>query len=173
MSKIVLFFLFLSAFAYSQSYEQLMAYSRFYNQKIDSFIDFMKTSPTVDTANDGVRQIVYEMKGFNVAIEERSAGTDNIGQIFIFQVDSKHAHSDWQKIQEKIKKDNTFKFVKAMYKDQNVSYNEMTIEQLKQYFKNKMGDDANYAVRYKRDSAFYTVSVMDGNMVATIDDKNY
>ncbi|MFC4163398.1 hypothetical protein ACFOWU_07035 [Epilithonimonas zeae] len=174
MPKVTLFLLLLSSFSYSQSYEQLMGYSSFYNRKIDSFIDHMKSPPAVSSSNDGIQQIVYEMDGFHIGIEEHASNNGIIGEMFIFQTAAKDAHSDWLKIHERISSDQSFKFIKGMYDDNYIKHNELALDHLRILLKNiDKKNNVRYAARYKKDLAYYTLSVIGGNMVLTIDSKNY
>ena len=174
MSKAALFLILISSFSYSQSYEQLMGYSRFYSKKIDSFISYMKNQPAVSSSNNGIQQMVYEMDGFHIGIEEHPSKNGTIGEMFIFQTVAKDAYSDWLKIYKKINNDRSFKFIKGMYDDNDIKHNELGLDHLLILLKkNDNKDEARYGVRYKKDLAYYILSVIDNSMVLTIDSKNY
>lgn len=174
MYKTTLLLLLLSSFSYSQSFGQLMGYSSFYNKTIDSLIEYMKDTPAVSSINTGVRQMVYEMDGFHIGIEEHPSNNGIIGEIFIFQTAAKDAHSDWLKMHEGIKKDRSFKFIKGMYDDKYIKYNELALDRLLELLKkSEKKDHVKYAVRYRKDLAYYTLSVIDSNMILTIDGKHH
>lgn len=174
MSKTTLLLILLSSFSYSQSFSKLMSYSSFYNKKIDSFINYMKNPPAVSSSNAGIQQMVYEMDGFHIGIEEHPSNNGIIGEMFIFQIEAQDAHSDWLKVHEQISNDRSFKFIKGMYDDNYIKHNELELDRLLLLLeKNDKKPDVRYAVRYKKDLAYYTLSVIDSNMVLTIDGKNH
>lgn len=174
MSKAAFFFLLVSSLSYGQSYERLMSYSRFYNHNIDSFIDHMKDSPVARSSHDGNKKMVFEMEGFHIGVEEHPSKKGIIGEIYIFRTVAKDAHSEWLKIHERMYKDKSFQFVKGMYDDNCVKHNELELGTLLTVLKKKdKKNNARYAVRYKKALAFYTLSVIDDNLVLTIDSKNY
>ncbi|MCD9856699.1 hypothetical protein LUD75_18390 [Epilithonimonas sp. JDS] len=174
MSKNTLLLLLLSSFSYGQSFSQLMAYSGFYNKNIDSFINYMNNPPAVISSNAGIQQMVYEMDGFQIGIEEHPSNNGKIGEMFIFQIEAKDAHSDWLRIHGRISNDRSFKFIKGMYDDKYIKHNELALDRLLVLLDtNNNKHNVRYAVRYKKDLAYYTLSVIDSNMVLTIDDKNH
>ena len=111
---------------------------------------------------------------FNIGIEEHPSDNGIIGEMFIFQTSSTDAHSQWQKIHKKINNNRSFKFIKGMYDDNNIKYNELALDHLLILLKNNDKKEVvRYAVQYKKDLAYYTFAVIDNNMVLTIDSKNY
>ncbi len=174
MLKATFLLLLLSSFFYSQTYEQLMDYSRFYNKNIDEFREYVKELPTVDTSSGGIRQMVFEMDGFNIGVEEHPSNNDMISEIFIFQTQAENPHSDWLKIHQRINSDTSFKFIKGMFDDKEVRSNDLQLDHLLNLVKKKIiRDGVRYAVRYQKESAYYTLSVIGNKMVFSIDGKNY
>lgn len=118
--------------------------------------------------------MVYEMDGFHIGIEEHPANNGIIGEMFIFQTESTDSHSDWINVHNQIRKDKSFRFVKAMYNDDNVKHNDIALNQLQMLLKNKEKNKTpKYGVRYEKNLAYYSLAIIDGNMIFTIDDKNY
>jgi len=176
MFKIISYSLFFSSFCFGQSHEQLLSYADYYNKDIQSFKDFMKVEPSASQSNAGILQMVYELDGHNIGIEEHNSNNGKIGEIYVFQTNDNHDHarSQWNKYLSKMSKDRSLAFVKGIFDDGIVKENNLTYEELLSLINSRtLNLNRSYGIRYTKENAFFSLFVVKGKLVFTIDDKNY
>lgn len=176
MFKITSYCLFLNTFCFGQSHEQLISYSDYYNEDIQSFRDFMKVEPSVTQSNAGIQNIVYELDGHNIGIEEHKSSNGKIGEIYVFQTNDNyvHAQSEWNKCFSRMSQDKSLTFVKGVFDDDIIKENNLTYEELLSLINSRtLNLNRSYGIRYTKENAFFSLFVIKGKLVFTIDDKNH
>jgi len=176
MLKVILCLLTISSFCSGQSFEQLMGYSQYYRRDIEAFKAFIKKEPSVNHSDSGVQQILYEFHNHNVGLEEHKTDDGKIGEIYVFQTigNQAKAHYEWKKHFESLDNDSSFQFVKAVFDDGILKENNLSAEDLRDLLKSKIiNSESSYGVRYKKSDAYFSLFVIKGKMVFTVDDKNF
>lgn len=174
--KLFSYFLLLGSFCSAQSHEQLMRYCNYYNQDIQSFKDFMKIEPSASQSNAGIQQIVYELEGHNIGIEEHPSNNDKIGEIYVFQTTENPggAQKEWRQYFSKMSKDKSVTFVKGVFDDGIVKENNLTHDELLSLINARtLNANRSYGIRYRKQNAFFSLFVVKGKLIFTMDDKNY
>jgi len=174
--KATIYCLMFAAMGYGQTYEQLMNYSVYYNKDIDTFGDFIKIEPSVNLSNFGIQQIVYELDNHNIGIEEHRSNNGLIGEIYVFQTngDIINASSQWDRCFRLLNNDQSLKFVKGIFEDNNKKENNLTYDEFLLLLNSKTNNpNISYGVRYTKNNAYYSLFVIKGKLVFTVDDKNF
>ncbi|PZU83239.1 MAG: hypothetical protein DI529_12980 [Chryseobacterium sp.] len=153
-----------------------MNYSAYYGQDIDAFRDFIKMEPSAIQSIGGVRQMVYELGDHNIGIEEHSSNNDKIGEIYVFQTNDNRSHAQnvWKKYVNSMDKDQSLIFVKAFFDDGIVKDNNLTYDGLVSLLDSRnLNTNRSYGVRYKKQNTYFSLFIIKGKLVFTVDDKNY
>ncbi|GGG58993.1 hypothetical protein GCM10007332_20800 [Epilithonimonas arachidiradicis] len=153
-----------------------MHYSRYYNQDIDSFKDFMKVEPSVVQTNSGIQQMVYELNNHNIGIEEHPSNNNRIGELYVFQTNDSHSHaqSEWNKYFSAMNNDQSLTFVKGIFDDGIVKENNLSFDELITLLNSRnLNTNRSYGVRYTKNNTYFSLFVIKGKLVFTVDDKNF
>ncbi|MCT4143046.1 hypothetical protein HZP35_15285 [Elizabethkingia anophelis] len=177
MNKI---FTILSFFAFtitfSQSYDDIMNYSSFYNKGFKSFKDYIKKDPIVDTEKFGIQKVIYRINDYSLAMEESEKDNGLISSIFLYSKtkDSDKSSNDWYNIIKKIELNELFVPVEVLFEDNNKDFKskEMKTQEMIILLRSlKELEKVNYGVTYKKDGLFYSFFVVDGSFVFSLKDK--
>ena len=169
-------FLVCGSFCFGQTYEQLMSYSHYYSKDIDAFKEFINKEPAATHSNYGIQQVVYEFHNHSVGLEEHKSDNGKIGEIYVFQTNENHtkANYEWRKYFDSLNNNPSFQFVKAIFDDGVTKDNNLTLENFTTLLNSKnINSDSSYGVRYKKSDVYYSLFVIKGKLVFTVDDKNF
>lgn len=174
--RITIFFLCFSATALGQTSEQLMQYAEHYDGDIQSFQKFIILQPSVDEVNFGVRQMVYELDNHRIGIQEHPTGNGKIGEIYVFQTSENFTKASylWKSHFDSMKADRSLIFVKAVFDDGVTKENELMLEEFSILMNTRnINSKTSYGVRFQKNSAYYSLFIIKGKLVFTVDDKNF
>jgi hypothetical protein len=176
MLKTLFCFLVLGSFCFGQTYEQLMSYSHYYSKDIQAFREFINTEPSASHSNSGIEQVVYELHNHNIGLEEHKSDNGKIGEIYVFQTNENHdyAQSQWNEYLSKMSNDGSLDFVKGFFDDGIVKEDNLAYEELLSLINSRtLNLNRSYGIRYTKAKAFFSLFIVKGKMVFTVDDKNY
>ena len=176
MIKTILCALTMGSYCSGQSFEQLMSYSEYYKKDIEDFKAFVNKVPLVSYSDSGVQQILYEFHNHNVGLEEHKTEDGKIGEIYVFQTQDNRnkAHYEWKKYAECLENNSSFQFVKAVFDNGGTKENNLSLDEFKTLLNSKIiNSESSYGVRYTKSGAYFSLFVIRGKMVFTVDDKNF
>lgn len=161
---------------FSQSYDDIMNYSSFYNKEFKSFKDYIKKNPIVDTEKFGIQKVIYRINDYSLALEESEKDNGLISSFFLYSKtkDSDKSSNDWYNIIKKIESNKSFIPVEVLFEDKNKDFktNEMKTQEMIILLRSlKDLEKINYGVRYKKDNLFYSFFVVDETFVFSLKDK--
>lgn len=176
MMRVLYFFLFSCFFCSAQDHHQLMRYSAYYNRDIEDFKRFMAVEPTVSQSTFGIRQLVYELETHNVGVEEHRDNNGKIGEIYIFQTynDHQQAFSQWKFYFDAMIKDSALTFIKGIYDNGVIKKKHLSASELLLLIQpDNIMSKSSYGVRFRKQDVFHSLFVVNGNLVYTVDEKEF
>lgn len=176
MTRFFFPFILFCSFCFGQDHGHLLRYSDFYKQDIETFRKFMSIEPAVSRSPLGIQQMVYELEDHNVGIEEHHTNDGRIGEIYVFQTteNPQHAFSRWKKHIDLMEKDNSLTFVKGIFEDSSRKIDNLGSQELMSLLGSGHSDGhVSYGMRFRKDDVFHSLFVIKGNLVFTVDEKNY